>query len=147
MHEIRLFTIGFTRKTAEQFFTMIMDAGVGRILDVRLNNRSQLAGFAKREDLRYFLETICGIPYVHLAELAPTKEIFDAYKKQKGDWETYRRDFRGLISQRAIEKLMEKALRDGDCLLCSEPAPEHCHRRLVAEYLEEKLGGIDICHL
>jgi uncharacterized protein (DUF488 family) len=147
MHEIRIFTIGFTRKTAEQFFTRIMDAGVKRIIDVRLNNTSQLAGFAKCQDLPYFLKTICGIDHVHRPDLAPTKEIFDAFKKQKGGWAVYERDFRRLISQRAIEKPMSEELRNGDCLLCSEPTPEHCHRRLVAEYLKERLGRIEICHL
>jgi uncharacterized protein (DUF488 family) len=147
MDEIRIFTIGFTQKTAEQFFTRIMEAGVKRIIDVRLNNSSQLAGFAKCEDLRYFLKTICGIDYVHRPDLAPTKEILDAFKKQKGEWAAYERDFRRLISQRAVDKLMAKELQDGDCLLCSEPTPEHCHRRLVAEHLKDTLGRIEICHL
>jgi uncharacterized protein (DUF488 family) len=147
MHEIRIFTIGFTHKTAEQFFTVIMDAGVRRILDVRLNNSSQLAGFARCQDLPYFLKTICGIDYVHRPDLAPTKEILEAFKKQKGEWAVYERDFRHLIFQRAIHKLMADELRDGDCLLCSEPTPEHCHRRLVAEHLKAKLGQIEICHL
>ena len=112
-----------------------------------LNNTSQLAGFAKSEDLRYFLKTICGMDYVHRPDLAPTQEILEAFKKKKGEWAVYEPDFRRLISGRAIEKGMAKELRNGDCLLCSEPTPEHCHRRLVAEYLKEKLGRIEICHL
>ena len=147
MTEIRLFTIGFTRKTAEEFFTTLTNAGVKRVIDVRLSNSSQLAGFAKCEDLRYFLATICGIEYVHLPDLAPTRAILEAFKKHKGEWAVYERDFRNLISRRAIEKKMAKELRNGDCLLCSEPTPVHCHRRLVAEFLKEKLGRIEICHL
>ena len=88
--EIELFTIGFTRKTAREFFTSLKDAGVRRVVDVRLNNNSQLAGFSKKEDLAYFLREIGGIEYVHLPELAPTQDILDAYKKHKGDWYFYK---------------------------------------------------------
>jgi uncharacterized protein (DUF488 family) len=147
MNKIRLFTIGFTRRTAEEFFTRLEEAGVRRVIDVRLSNSSQLAGFAKHKDLRYFLKSICSIDYIHQPELAPTKEILDAFRKPKGDWITYERDFRQLITRRAIDRLMASKLRDGDCLLCSEPTPEKCHRRLVAEHLKEALGGIEICHL
>jgi uncharacterized protein (DUF488 family) len=141
---MKLYTIGFTRKSAEEFFTKLRGAGVGRLVDVRLNNTSQLAGFTKRDDLRFFTETICGIPYSHLIELAPTADMLDRYKKQKGDWSAYEHEFLTLISARKIEETIAREILDGACLLCSEEQPHHCHRRIVAEYLREKWGGIEI---
>ena len=142
-----IFTIGFTKKPAERFFTLIQNAGVKRLIDVRLKNVSQLAGFAKKDDLRYFTKTICGIEYAHLSELAPTAEILDPYKKaKKGDWELYERRFLELMRSRQIEDTPRELL-DGACLLCSEEKPHHCHRRLVAEYLKEHWGGVEIEHL
>ncbi|HEX6291017.1 MAG TPA: DUF488 domain-containing protein [Herpetosiphonaceae bacterium] len=147
MDRIQLFTIGFTKKSAEQFFNGLSRAGVRRLIDVRLNNTSQLAGFAKKEDLAYFLKAICGIDYVHLPELAPTAEILESYKKQKGVWAVYERKFLDLIAQRQIEATLSQDLLDGACLLCSEDKPHHCHRRLVAEYLSQKWGNVEIRHL
>ncbi|HTP30533.1 MAG TPA: DUF488 domain-containing protein [Candidatus Acidoferrales bacterium] len=144
---MKLFTIGFTKKSAEQFFTLLKNSGARRLADVRLNNSSQLAGFSKRDDLRYFVKAICGMDYVHLPELAPTEAILDAFKKKKGDWKLYEQQFRSLMVERRIEDTVEKKLLDGACLLCSEETPEHCHRRLVAEYLNEKWGGVEIVHL
>jgi uncharacterized protein (DUF488 family) len=117
------------------------------LIDVRLNNVSQLAGFTKRDDLRYFTRAICGIDYAHLPLLAPTQDILDAYKKQKGDWGLYERQFLDLIGSRRIESEVSRELLDGACLLCSEERPDRCHRRLVAEYLAEKWGGVEIEHL
>jgi uncharacterized protein (DUF488 family) len=145
--EIELFTIGFTRKTAREFFTSLKDAGVRCVVDVRLNNNSQLAGFSKKEDLAYFLSEIGGIKYVHLPELAPTQDILDAYKKHKGDWEIYEKQFLDLMVRRQVEKTVRPELLDHGCLLCSEHLPHHCHRRLVAEYLNAKWGGIKTKHL
>jgi uncharacterized protein (DUF488 family) len=142
-----IFTIGFTKKTAQQFFEMLVKSGVRRVIDTRLNNVSQLAGFSKRDDLAYFLKTIGNIEYIHLPELAPTKDILDAYKKQKGDWQTYEDQFIDLMNKRQIEKVLSPDLVDGGCLLCSEAKPHHCHRRLVAEYLNDKWGNVDIHHL
>lgn len=147
MEKIELFTIGFTRKSAEQFFTLLGKADVQRVIDIRLNNVSQLAGFAKRDDLRYFLKAICGIDYTHRVELAPTREILDSFKKSGGSWATYSRDFLQLIVQREIEQCLSKELVHRGCLLCSEETPDHCHRRLVAEYLLEKWGSVEIVHL
>ncbi len=144
---INLFTIGFTKKSAEQFFELLLKAGVRRIIDTRLNNVSQLAGFTKRPDLEYFLHKIGNIEYVHRLDLAPTKEILDAYKKNGGDWQTYEKQFLQLVSDRKIEQNVSPELLDGSCLLCSEPTPHHCHRRLVAEYLSQKLGTLTIHHL
>ena len=144
---IELFTIGFTQTTARDFFTKLKDAGVKCVVDVRLNNNSQLAGFSKKDDLAYFLKEIGGIEYVHLPELAPTQDILDAYKKQKGDWSIYEKKFQDLMAQRQIEKLIRPDTLDHGCLLCSEHLPHHCHRRLVAEYLHAKWGGIKTNHL
>ena len=144
---MKIFTIGFTKKSAETFFTRLKSAGVRHLVDVRLNNVSQLAGFTKRDDLRFFTKTICNIDYVHLPALAPTAEILDAYKKQKGDWGTYERQFLNLMRSRRIEETTSRELIDGGCLLCSEETAYHCHRRLVAEYLKEKWGAVEIEHI
>lgn len=148
MKNIEIFTIGFTKKKAEYFFEKLKTAGVKRIVDVRLNNVSQLAGFAKKDDLIYFLKQLGGMDYVHIPELAPTKDILDAYKKQKGDWETYERKFIELMERRHIEDRIPKEVLDEGCLLCSEDKPHHCHRRLVAEYLKSKWNdNVEIKHL
>lgn len=144
---MKLFTIGFTKKTAEQFFTKLKAAGVARVLDVRLNNSSQLAGFTKRDDLAYFLRAIDGLGYHHLPELAPTQDILTAFKTEKGDWSVYEPKFMELMRARRIEDTVPKELFDGGCLLCSEDKPHHCHRRLVADYLAEKWGGVEVVHL
>ena len=144
---MKLFTIGFTKKSAEEFFTKLRQADVKRLADVRLNNVSQLAGFSKRDDLRYFLKEICGIEYVHLTDLAPTQTLLDEYKKQTHDWPKYETEFLRLMSERHIEEHIPKELLDRACLLCSEDKPSRCHRRLVAEYLNEKWGNMEIVHL
>ncbi len=144
---MKLFTIGFTKTSAESFFTRLQKAGVKSLVDVRLNNVSQLAGFAKKDDLRYFLKTICGVEYVHRPELAPTKEILNAYRKMKGDWSVYERQYLELICERKIENAIPRDALDDACLLCSEDKPHHCHRRLVAEYLRNKWGDVEIQHL
>jgi uncharacterized protein (DUF488 family) len=145
---MKIFTIGFTKKSAEIFFTRLKEAGVRRLVDVRLNNVSQLAGFTKKDDLKYFTKAIRGIEYVHLPELAPTAAILDAYRKQKnGDWQAYERQFLDLMRWRRIEETVPRELLDGGCLLCSAEKPQHCHRRLVAEYLRVKWGDIEIEHL
>jgi uncharacterized protein (DUF488 family) len=144
---IEINTIGFTKKTAEQFFELVRGSGAKRVVDVRLNNVSQLAGFAKKKDLQFFLKEILDVDYVHLPELAPTQDILDAYKKHKGDWGVYEPAFLELMRKREIEKRIDPEIIAGGCLLCSEDKPHHCHRRLVAEYLEEKWGDVKIEHL
>ncbi len=118
-----------------------------RLIDVRLNNISQLAGFTKKEDLRYLLREIAGIEYVHLLDLAPTQELLDAYKKHKGSWDEYAAGFLKLMGERKIESAIAPEILDHGCLLCSEEKPHHCHRRLVAEYLAERRPGLSIDHL
>jgi uncharacterized protein (DUF488 family) len=140
-------TIGFTKKSAEKFFTTLQQAGVKRVVDVRLNNISQLAGFTKMDDLRYFLKSIGGIDYVHLPVLAPTQDMLDAYKKQKGAWSEYEKRFLDLMASRHIEDKVPKEIIDGGCLLCSEDKPHHCHRRLVAEYLANHWSDVQTKHL
>jgi uncharacterized protein (DUF488 family) len=142
-----LYTIGFTQKGAERFFSLLADRGVKRLLDIRLNNRSQLAGFAKRDDLRFFLQRLCGIEYHELPVLAPTQDILAAYKKNGGDWAAYERQFLNLLAHRRVAQTLDPSLFEDGCLLCSEHQPSHCHRRLVAEYLREQWGGLDIRHL
>jgi len=143
---MKIFTIGFTRTSAQVFFDRIRRSGARKIIDVRLNNVSQLAGFAKRDDLKYFAEEICSVGYEHLPVLAPTKEMLDKYKKNKGFWDEYERSFYELMEHRKIEEI-DKETIDGGCLLCSEATPHHCHRRLVAEYLKDKWGDVEIEHL
>jgi len=141
---MKLFTIGFTQKSAETFFTQLKDSGIRTLIDTRLNNRSQLSGFAKQHDLRYFLREIGQIDYLYLPQLAPTQDIRDAFKKKKGTWEAYERSFRALMISRKIEETFQPELFENACLLCSEHKPHHCHRRLVAEYLREKWDGLNI---
>ncbi len=144
---MRMFTIGFTKKKADAFFSAIRGSGAKRVIDVRLKNVSQLSGFSKRDDLSYFLRELCGIDYQHVPDLAPTQPMLDAYKKKKGDWQTYERAFIDLMKERRIGDTLAKSLVDGGCLLCSEDKPEHCHRRLVAEYLKDAWGDVEIVHL
>lgn len=146
---MEIFTIGFTRTTAEDFFDRLKSHGIERLLDVRLNNRSQLAGFAKRDDLVYFLRELVGADYEQAPMLAPTQDILDDFKKRKEmPWEEYEDRFLALMREREIED----RLRPGEfsrrtVLLCSEDTPEHCHRRLVAEYLREHWKDVEIIHL
>lgn len=144
---MKLFTIGFTKKNARRFFELIKVAGARRVVDVRLNNISQLAGFAKKDDLAYFLKEICGIGYVHLPELAPTQEMLDEYKKLKGDWSIYEERFLALMKERRIEETVPRDVIAEGCLLCSEDKPHHCHRRLVAAYLKDHWGDVEVAHL
>jgi uncharacterized protein (DUF488 family) len=144
---MKVFTIGFTKKNAEQFFSRLRQPGLQRVLDTRLNNVSQLAGFAKKADLQFFLREVGNIDYVHLPALAPTQAMLDAYKKNGGDWDTYEKQFLALMAERQIETSIDKDLVAGACLLCSEATPHHCHRRLVAEYLRGTWGDVDIQHL
>lgn len=144
---MKLFTIGFTKKSAETFFTRIKGAGVKKLIDVRLNNVSQLAGFTKKADLNFFTKEICHIDYLHMTQLAPTQDILTAYKTNKGDWGIYERQFLKLMEERKIEETIPLEKLDGGCLLCSEEKPHHCHRRLVAEYLRGKWENVEIEHI
>lgn len=144
---MKLFTIGFTRKSAEEFFSLLQNAGVTRVLDIRLNNKSQLAGFSKSEDLEFFLRELGGIGYRHVTEMAPTQPLLDKARKAKGTWDGFEKQFLALMTQRRAEKSVDRKELADACLLCSEHEPDHCHRRLVAEYLQQAYPDIEIVHL
>lgn len=145
---MEIYSIGFTQSTAANFFRRLKEADIKRLVDVRLNNVSQLAGFAKRDDLSFFLKEICHAEYRHEPLLAPNQEMLDTYKKQKGSWQDYERRFLSLMSYRKIEENVYKTMFEvPTVLLCSEHTAEHCHRRLVLEYLQDKWGDIEIIHL
>ncbi len=144
---MKILTIGFTRKSAQRFFELLRASGVERIVDVRLNNGSQLSGFAKRDDLAWFARELCGIDYVHEPVLAPTKELLSDYRQGRIGWDTYESRFIDLMKTRRIESVLSKEVVNNGCLLCSENQPHHCHRRLVAEYLREHWGEMEIRHL
>jgi uncharacterized protein (DUF488 family) len=145
---MEIYSIGFTQKNAGQFFDTLKAHRIERLLDVRLNNTSQLAGFAKQSDLPYFLKEICGAEYEHEPLLAPTQDILDAYKKKKGDWNEYTEAYLSLIRERKVESALSKeSFEKRTVLLCSEATAEQCHRRLALEYLQSHWGGVTIVHL
>ena len=145
---MEIYSIGFTQKSAGQFFGAIKANRIERLLDVRLNNTSQLAAFAKRTDLEYFLREICGCAYEHEPLLAPEQGMLDAFKKEKGDWDLYTERYLKLIRFRQVEsRLSKESFQKRTVLLCSEATPEHCHRRLALEYLQKEWGGVTIRHL
>jgi uncharacterized protein (DUF488 family) len=142
-----VYTIGFTKKTASEFFGTLREARVGRLLDVRLNNASRLAGFARRADLPFFLKELCDAAYVYEPLLAPTREILEAYRKG-GGWSDYEMAFLDLLRERRVEETLDRSLFEvPTVLLCSEATAEHCHRRLVLEYLNREWDGIRAVHL
>jgi uncharacterized protein (DUF488 family) len=145
---MKTFTIGFTQKTAQHFFSLIKKNNINRIIDVRLNITSQLSGFAKKEDLKYFLTEICQTDYIHIPDLTPTKQILDSYKNKAMTWNSYADKFTDLMIQRHIERNIDKNIFDNGCLLCSEHEPHQCHRRLVIEYLNTQWNEeIKVTHL
>ncbi|MBF7686531.1 DUF488 domain-containing protein [Acinetobacter sp. B10A] len=132
-----IYTIGFTKKTANNFFNVLKSNQVKKIIDVRLNNASQLSGFAKKNDLIFFLREICNCDYEHIPDLAPTEEILKPYKKGEIIWSQYEEKFMTLMAQRNIEKYIDLLQFEDSCLLCSEHFPHQCHRSLVIEYLKK----------
>lgn len=144
---MNLYTIGFTKKCAKEFFELLIKNNIKTVIDTRLNNKSQLAGFTKQDDFKYFLEKIGSIKYVYKLEWAPSKEMLDNFKKKKINWEEYKSQYLALLSQRNITNGIDFMQLDGACLLCSEEKPNYCHRRLLAEYLEKSNRDISIVHL
>ncbi len=144
-----IYTIGFTQKTAQEFFELLKNNNVVLILDIRLNNTSQLAAFAKYPDIKYFLKTICNIDYVYDSMFAPSEEIMKNYKNKKIDWLQYKKDFSELLKQRNINSLIKEkySSKNNICLLCSEAMPTSCHRQLIAEKFNELFDDIKIIHL
>ncbi|MCD6029197.1 MAG: hypothetical protein K0S78_1371 [Thermomicrobiales bacterium] len=145
---MKLYTIGFTQKSAERFFDLLAEHGIERVVDIRLKPGGQLSGFAKQQDLAWFLDRLVGADYIHLPELAPSDAIRDAYRKDR-DWERYVPRFEALMDARGIPATLDQSLFAAKtcCLLCSEPTPERCHRRLVAERLAREWGEIEVIHL
>ena len=145
----KIFTIGFTRVTAEEFFTCLKRNHVKKVVDVRLYNTSQLLGFSKYPDIEYFLRELSGAEYFHDLQFAPSEIILDSYKKNYINWEEYEEAFAALMQVRDIDEYILKNYADADniCLLCTEVSPENCHRRLVAEKIAEVLGDVRIVHL
>lgn len=142
-----LFTIGFSKKNAEKFFETLLQNGVKRLIDVRLSNKSQLAGFTKSADLQYFLKKIVDIEYMHKAQFAPTKDLLKKYRQKKIEWKDYERQFKEILDDRNVLKNLNYSIFDNAVLLCSESSAEYCHRRLVAEYLTKNNKNIKIVHL
>ena len=144
---MKLYTIGFSGKCAEQFFTRLTEAHVGCVIDVRLNPTGQLSGFAKARDLPFFLKALCDIDYRYLPDLAPPADLLEAYRKKKIDWLHYEEIYNRALEKRVVENCVDLAMLDGACLLCSEDLPDQCHRRLAAEYLSKRHVGLEIIHL
>ena len=144
---IHLYTIGFTKKSAEQFFGLLLNNGVKKLVDIRLNNSSQLAGFAKGTDLQYFVNAIGNMDYVHIEDFAPTKELLDDYKSKRIDWDEYKKIYHNLLENREIATKYDVKDFDGSCFLCSEDKPEHCHRSLLVEFFKTKNSKVKIVHL
>jgi len=144
---MELFTIGFAGKSAEQFFTSLVKHGVKKVIDIRLSNVSQLAGFTKKNDLKYFLKVIANIEYEYVPLLAATKELMDGYRHGKVPWEDYETAYLKLLEERQVEKLLKPEDFDRGCLLCSEAKPDHCHRRLAADWLQKNWEGLNVIHI
>ena len=142
-----LYTIGFTKKNAKDFFNKLRQAKVKKVIDIRLNNNSQLAGFTKKDDLAFFLQELCNCQYEHRPDWAPTKEILDRYKKKEITWADYEKLFATLLSEKNINETVALENLDRACLLFSEATPEKCHRRLVAEYLKKIFADLTVKHL
>jgi len=146
--QIEIYTIGFTKKDAEKFFGLLRDARITTLIDTRINNRSQLSGFAKRNDLIFFLGELLGAEYIHHTDLAPTKELLNDWRDDEISWSTYEDRFMELMTEREIETKLDKSMfADPTVLLCSEHKPDYCHRRLIVEYLDNKWGNVNASHL
>ena len=143
----KIHTIGFTRKSLEEFIRLLKGAQISLVVDIRLNPDSQLAGYSKKRDISFLLKEGFGIDYCHQLQLAPSKEILARYRKDD-NWQVYEEAFLRLIETRPVLRIGEGLINKGRiCLLCSEATPEHCHRHLIAEYWAKHLSGIEICHL
>jgi len=144
---MRIFTVGFAGKSARVFFGTLQKAGVKRVIDVRLYNTSQLAGYAKKADMEYFLESLVQAQYIYMPIMAPTRDILEGFKKGRIDWAEYEARFNELIAERHIENAITPEQGDNACFLCSEGKPDYCHRRLVAQYLARHWKEVEIDHL
>lgn len=145
----KLYTIGFTQKSAKTFFESLKNNNIETIIDIRLNNTSQLAGFAKFPDIAFFLNELCAINYIHDTKFAPQKTTLKNYKNKTIDWEQYVAEFDNTMKSRHIEEYIRKNYRNLNnmCLLCSEPTAEKCHRRLIADIFKSQYTHLEIIHL
>lgn len=144
---MKLYTIGFSKKSAKKFFELLSKHGVRRVIDIRLNNKSQLAGFTKAEDLQFFLKSIGDIEYIHITEYAPSKELLKGYQKKSVNWDEYEKRYIAILEERAILRNIDYSIFDHACFLCNEPSADYCHRRLLAEYLAKNNKDINIVHI
>lgn len=144
---IQLFTIGSGGKSARQFFSLLQNAGIRRVIDVRLFNSSQLAGYTKSNDLAYFVDAILHAEYQHSPVLAPTKDILNDYKNGLINWATYQQQYLALLERRQPQRQFNLQTLSQACLLCAEPTADHCHRRLAAEYLQTHFHELTLVHL
>lgn len=143
----KLNTMGYEKKQPKEFFDLINAHGIKRVIDIRLYNNSQLSGFTKQNNLKYFLKELLDVDYIHIPLMAPSKKIFNDHKNNGLAWKDYERRFKRLINHRKIERLIDQRDIDGACLLCYESEATNCHRRLVAEYLQSHYSDIEIIHL
>ncbi|MDV3427080.1 MAG: DUF488 domain-containing protein [Bacillota bacterium] len=144
---MHIYTIGFSKRNAEEFFEALKENKIKTLIDIRLNNKSQLAGFTKRSDIEYLLKQIAGIKYAYFPEFAPTKEILDKYRDSKITWDEYENKYNQLLKERKPLFNVNKEIFQDSCLLCSEFLPDKCHRRLAAEYIKNYYDDITIIHL
>ena len=144
---IKLYTIGFTGKSAEKFFDLLKKAEVKKIIDTRINNVSQLSGFAKGTDLKFFAKEIGNISYEHDIDFAPTKDLLADYRSKKITWQEYEKEYLNLLDLRKVKSKIEIQKLHKNCLLCSEHTAEKCNRRLLAEYLQQSFNDVEVIHL
>lgn len=144
---MRLYTIGFTKKSAKDFFEILVSNNVKSLIDVRLNNKSQLAGFTKGSDLEYFLKVIANVEYFHFIKAAPEKELLKKWQNKEINWGEYEKNYLRTLAERKIINYFDSTRFEYSCLLCSEPTTEYCHRRLLAEYFQKYIPEIEIVHL
>jgi len=146
-YQIKVYTIGFTQKSAQKFFETLSNNGIKLLIDIRLNNKSQLAGFTKADDLKYFLKKICGIDYIHMPLCAPSDDLLKRYQKKEINWQNYEKEYFDLVTKREVQIKFDEKLLNKACFLCSEPKPDQCHRRLLVEYLKKYFPNLEIIHL
>lgn len=144
---MRIYTIGFTHKSAEEFFTKLSSSGVRTLIDIRINRTSQLSGFSKEGDLKYFLRSICDIDYIVREDLAPTKQLLKSYRDKELIWSQFESSYLDLLTKRNVLRSLKPELFEKSVLLCSEAEPERCHRRLLAEAILDLWEGVEIIHL
>lgn len=144
---MKIFTIGFSKKDAKTFFELLEKNEVKTLVDVRLNNKSQLAGFTKVRDFPYFLTKLCSSDYRHEEIFAPTKNLLNGYKNEDISWKQYEKIYNSLLDKREILENINIKEFENSCFLCSEFSAENCHRRLAVEYLKKYFSNIEIVHL